>query len=88
MGWGDNNYRAAEIIDIDPHYLEIGATTEERCLEYREDIDKIMTESFLDNIRKSLDRGVFGRQDFVESMKERFGIKSLNPVGRPKKNQS
>jgi len=47
-----------------------------------------MEERFLNSIRQSLDEGVFGRGSFVDTTRERFKITSLNPVGRPRKNQS
>ena len=87
-GLGENNSSLAELIDTDPYYLGLGDTIEERCKKYRENIEKIMEEDFLFNIRKNLDEGVYGKQSFIQAMKEKFDISSSNPIGRPKKNQT
>jgi len=42
-------------------------------------------EDCLKNIRTQLDRGVYGQEDFVWTMKERFKTGSLRKVGRPRK---
>jgi putative transposase len=75
------------LVDIDPYYLQLGNNPEERQERYRENIEGVMKEDFLKNIRKQLDEGVFGRLDFIQSMKEKFKIRSLRPKGRPRKEE-
>lgn len=72
------------LIDVDPYYLELGNDFKERQERYKENMERVMKEEFLKEIRKQLDEGVFGRPGFVKEMKEKFKIKSLRPKGRPK----
>jgi len=83
--FGETNPLIEELIDIDPYYLELGNSPEERQKRYRENVERILKEKFLENIRKQLDEGVFGKPDFVLAMKEKFKIKSLKSKGRPRK---
>lgn len=46
-----------------------------------------MKEGFSKNIRKGLNEGVFGKQAFIQEMKEKFKIKSLRPKGRPRRTE-
>lgn len=73
------------LIDVDPYYLELGSNSQECQERYRQNIEGVMKEKFLQDIRKKLDEGVFGRENFVREAKEKFKIKSLNPRGRPSK---
>lgn len=82
---GEMNSLMDKLIDVDPYYLELGDDLQERRKKYREDAEGVMKEEFLENIRKQLDEGVFGRPDFVWKMKEKFKIKSLEPKGRPRR---
>jgi len=75
------------LIDVDPYYLELGNNLKERQKRYRENVEGIMREKFLKDIRKKLDEGVFGREDFVREAKEKFKIKSLKQRGRPRKEE-
>ena len=75
------------LIDIGPYYLEFGSTPQERQKRYQENVEGVMKERFLINIRKQLDEGIFGRPEFVRGMKEKFKIKSMRPRGRPKKDE-
>ena len=72
------------LIDIDSYYLKLGSSFQERQERYRQNVEGVMKEKFLQDIRKKLDEGVFGREDFVKEAKEKFKIKSLRPRGRPK----
>lgn len=73
------------LIDIEPYYLELGNGSEERKKRYRENISEVMKEDFLKNIRRQLNEGVFGRMKFVQTMKEKFEIRSLRGRGRPRR---
>jgi len=75
------------LIDSDPYYLEIGGSSGERQERYRENVEGVMKEKFLVNIRKRLDGGVFGREEFTRAMKEKFKIRSLRGKGRPRKGE-
>ena len=75
------------LIDVDPYYLELGNNARERQKKYQENVEEVMKEKFLKNIRGKLDEGVFGREDFIRETKEKFKIKSLRPKGRPKKEE-
>ena len=81
--FGEIDPLMAELIDMDPYYLELGSGPQERQKQYRENMEGVMKEEFLKNIREKLDEGVFGRSNFVEEMKKKFKIKSLRPKGRP-----
>ena len=72
------------LIDIDSYYLKLGSSFQERQERYRQNVEGVMKEKFLQDIRKKLDEGVFGMEDFVKEAKEKFKIKSLRPRGRPK----
>ena len=73
-----------EIIDFDPYYLELGKTIQERQGEYQKNINEVIKEETLKKIRRQLDEGIFGRRDFVQTMKKKFEIGSLRPRGRPR----
>jgi predicted DNA-binding protein (UPF0278 family) len=75
------------LVDIGPCYLELGNNPRERQKKYQEDVGEVMKDAFLKNIRKKLDEGVFGKEDFVREAKERFKIGSLRPRGRPRKGE-
>ena len=74
-----------KIIDVDPYYLKLGNNDRERQRQYRENINAVMQEDFLKNIRTQLYQGVYGHEDFIRAMKKRFKIGSLRKVGRPRK---
>ena len=76
-----------KILDVDPYYLELGANPQERQERYRRNMEEVIKEEFLRNIRKRLDEGVFGRPDFIQEMKETFKIRSLRLKGRPRKEE-
>ncbi len=73
------------LIDVDPYYLPLGKTVEERQKRYRKSMEGVTKEEFLKNIRKKLDEGVFGGEEFMKEAKEKFKIKSLRSRGRPPK---
>ncbi len=75
------------ILDIDPGYLTIGATSEERQENYRKFIMMTQDEKWLGNIRRQLDRGILGNEGFVKEMVEKFKIKLIRAgqKGRPLK---
>jgi len=75
------------LIDIDAYYLKLGNNSEERQKIYWQNTEGVMKERFLKEIRDKLDEGVFGSQNFVREMKEKFKIKSLRSRGRPKKEE-
>jgi len=75
------------LIDIDAYYLKLGNNSEERQKIYCQNTEGVMKERFLKEIRDKLDEGVFGSQNFVREMKEKFKIKSLRSRGRPKKEE-
>lgn len=76
------------LIDIDPYYLQLGRSDDERQKKYRENVEGVMKEEFLKNIRKQLDRGIFGGVEFVKEMSERFKIKLPRPRGRPRQEKN
>jgi len=41
-----------ELVDIDPYYLQLGDSLEERQRRYQKNIEEVMEEKFLKNIRK------------------------------------
>lgn len=73
-----------DLIDIDPYYLELGNNSEERQERYRKNIEGVMKEVFLKDIRNKLNEGIFGKPYFIQEMKERFKISSLKLKGRPR----
>jgi len=75
------------LIDVDPYYLQLGINSSERQQRYQKNVKGVMEEEFLKNIRKKLDEGIFGREDFSRGAKEKFKIKSLKPRGRPRKEE-
>jgi len=83
--FGETDPLTEGLIDVDPYYLEIGHTAQARQKKYRENVEGIMKENFLSNIRERLDEGIFGGEDFVREAKERFKIRSLRGRGRPKR---
>ena len=96
-GWRWSSYRphafgeidplTEGLIDINPYYLELGNTPRERQEKYQEDVAVVMKDEFLRDIRRRLDEGVLGEEDFVNEAKERFKIGSLRPRGRPRKGE-
>lgn len=82
--FGETDSLMEGIIDIDPYYLNLGSSSQERQRIYRDNIEEVIKERFLEDTRKKLDEGIFGKPDFVKEMKEKFKIKSLRPRGRPK----
>jgi len=81
----ETNPLIKELIDIDPYYQDLGNTPKERQRKYRENIEGVMKEKFLKDIRQKLDEGVFGGSVFIQQMKKKFKISSLRPRGRPRK---
>jgi len=75
------------LVDIDPYYFQLGNSSKERQRRYRENIERVIKEDFLKNIRTQLDEGAFGKPDFIQKMKEKFKIRSLRPRGRPKREE-
>ena len=75
------------LIDVDPYYLELGDSPRQCQEKYQEDVAVVMKDEFLRGIRRKLDEGVLGEQDFVEGTKERFKIGSLRPRGRPRRGE-
>jgi putative transposase len=73
------------IIDVDPYYLELGKEAQERQEKYREKMSEIVKDKALNEIRRQLDEGIFGRGEFIQKMKKEFKIGSLRPRGRPRK---
>ena len=84
---GETDSLIGEIIDLDPYYSNSGNSFLERQERYRQNIENIMKEKFLMDIRGKLDEGIFGKPEFIIEMKKRFKIKSLRPRGRPKKEE-
>jgi len=84
--FGEINPLMEGLIDVDPYYLKLGTTPQERQKNYRENLAMtVKEEAFLKNIRKKLDEGIFGKPSFIQEMKEKFKIKSLRPRGRPRR---
>lgn len=77
-----------QLIDSDPYYLALSPIQKERESIYKETIEGVMKEEFLKNIRKSIDEGIFGTEEFAKKMKREFNIKSLSPRGRPRRQDS
>lgn len=75
------------LIDIDPYYSQLGETPEERQERYRQNVEGVMKEKFLQDVRKKLDERVFGSMEFIKAIKEKFKIKSSKSRGRPKKEE-
>jgi putative transposase len=87
QGDGETDSLIAEILDVDPYYLEFGVTLKERQEKYRKNMEEAIREEFLKNIRRELDEGVFGSPEFTQTMKEKFKIRSLKERGRPQKGE-
>jgi len=86
--FGEINPLIEGLIDVDPYYLELGTTPQERQKKYRENLGAIVKEeAFLKDIRKKLDEGIFGEPSFIQKIKEKFKIKSLRPRGRPRRGE-
>lgn len=86
--FGETNPLIEGLIDLDPYYLKLGATPQERQKKYSENLGAIVKEeAFLKDIRKKLDEGIFGKPSFIQDMKEKFKIKSLRPRGRPRRGE-
>jgi putative transposase len=75
------------LIDVDPYYLQLGGNSEERQKGYRQNIEGVMKEKFLEDIREELNQGVFGSPNFITTVKEKFKIRSLKRRGRPRKEE-
>jgi putative transposase len=75
------------LIDVDPYYLQLGGSPEERQKGYRQNIEGVMKEKFLKDIREELNQGVFGSPNFITTVKEKFKIRSLKRRGRPRKEE-
>jgi len=75
------------LIDVDPYYLKLGSTSQERQNRYREVVKEIIKEDSLKRIRKNLDGGVFGSDDFAKKIKEKFEGAFLGLRGRPRKEE-
>jgi len=75
------------LIDVDPYYLQLGSSPGERQKRYRQNIEGVMEERFLKDIREKLNEGVFGNLNFIKEMKEKFKIRSLRCRGRPRKEE-
>ena len=73
------------LIDVDPYYLQLGSSPGERQKRYRQNIEGVMEERFLKDIREKLNEGVFGNLNFIKEMKEKFKIRSLRGRGRPRR---
>ncbi len=83
--YGESDPLIKEIVDEDPYYLETDPNLKARQESYRQNVEKVMKEEFLKNIRTKLDAGIFGESDFGQKMIEKFGIRSPRGKGRPKK---
>lgn len=75
------------IVDVDPDYLALGTTFEERQQNYRQYIMMAKEEKWLNEIRQGLARGILGSQDFIKEMVGKFKIKlvRVGERGRPRK---
>jgi len=73
------------IVDIDPQYLKLGLTSEERRENYRKHIMGTWNERTLKDIREKLNQGILGRDTFIKEIVERFKIKlvRVGQRGRP-----
>jgi len=78
-----------QIVDIDPEYLKLGDTPEERQENYRRYIMMSQEEKWLKEIRKNLDQGILGSESFIKEMVEKFKFKlrRVGKKGRPKKSE-
>jgi putative transposase len=85
--FGETDPLTKGLIAISPCYLELGKTTRQRQKKYQEDVAAVMEEDLLKGVRQKLDQGALGTEDFVRQAKERFGIGSLRPRGRPRKSE-
>jgi putative transposase len=85
--FGQFNPLIARLIDVDPYYFQLGGSPKERQERYHQNVEGVMKEQFLKDIREKLDRGVFGSLNFIKVMKERFKINSLRERGRPRKEE-
>ena len=83
--FGQAHLLIEKIIDLDPYYLKLGDNDIERQKKYKENINMVMKEDYLKNLREQLYQGVYGNDNFVRTMKEKFKIGSLKKVGRPSK---
>lgn len=75
------------IVDVDPNYLTLGATPEERQQNYCRYIMMAEDEKWLEKIRQNLAQGILGSENFVKEMMTRFKIRlvRVGQKGRPRK---
>lgn len=75
------------IVDMDPEYLKLGKTPEERQENYRNYIMGARDEKWIKNIRQGLNQGILGSENFIKEMVEKFKIKlvRVGQRGRPSK---
>lgn len=75
------------IVNVDPEYLKLGFTLEERQKNYRKFIMRVYEENRLKNIQQKLAQGVFGSENFVKELVEKLKIKlpRVGQRGRPSK---
>jgi len=83
-GGMEKNHLINNLIDIDPHYLELDKNPEKRRQIYLDNIQKTIKEDSLKYIRKKLDSGILGSPEFIKTAKEKFKIGSLRGKGRPR----
>jgi len=92
--WSSYNYYTSDksdsnfnnLIDDDPYYLELGPDISSRINNYRFQVNRIMEEEAINNIRSQLDKGILGNLEFQEKFKGRYKFlnSSPRPRGRPK----
>jgi len=87
-GLGERDSMISNLIDADPFYFGTGDNIKEQSVKYFKNIQLVMEEDFLNNLRRELDQGIFGKDSFIKDVKDKFKIGSLRPSGRPRKNQS
>jgi putative transposase len=85
--FGETDLLTKGLVDTSAYYSELGSTVGERQKNYRDDMVNVMNEESLKGIRRGLDEGVFGKEDFVREAKERFKIGSVRSRGRPRKGE-
>lgn len=93
--WSSYHYYTSEkneniinnLIDDNPYYLELGYDPSSRSNNYQHQVNKLMEEECLNNIRSQLEKGILGNLEFQEKYKSllMFINTSFRPRGRPRK---
>lgn len=71
------------LIDLDPFYLSLSDAGTGRQKEYKRLVNSMSEPANLQYIKKQLDIGVYGSDEFIKKIREDYGIKQKRKAGRP-----